>query len=162
VATPLGDMLLAIDGDGILRAADFADCEVRLRRLLDRRLGFSHNFVVGETPGAIKASFDAYFEGDLGALLAIPLRSNGTAFQESVWNALRAIEPGRPVTYAQLAGRLHRPKSARAVGHANGANPFCIVIPCHRLIGADGNLTGYSGGVARKRWLLDHEARYAG
>jgi methylated-DNA-[protein]-cysteine S-methyltransferase len=72
---------------------------------------------------------------------------------------LRKIEPGCVITYAGLATRIGRPQAARAVGHANAANPFCVVVPCHRLIGANGDLTGYGGGIERKRWLLDHEAK---
>jgi methylated-DNA-[protein]-cysteine S-methyltransferase len=159
VETPLGAVLLAADGDGILRAADFADCEARLRGLLDRRLGHDgYELLPGPVRAAIKAALAAYFAGDLAAIGRIPVQAGGTAFQNAVWSGLRAIEPGRTVTYSQLASNLGKPRSARAVGHANGANPICIVVPCHRLVGADGALTGYSGGIARKRWLLHHEA----
>jgi methylated-DNA-[protein]-cysteine S-methyltransferase len=162
IATPLGAVLLVTDREDHVRAADFADCENRLRRLLDRRLGRSgYELARGSVPKAIETALEAYLSGDLSALGRIPLKTGGTAFQDAVWAALRSVEPGRPVTYAALAHRLGRAGSARAVGHANGANPICIVISCHRLIGADGALTGYSGGLARKRWLLDHEARYA-
>lgn len=79
----------------------------------------------------------------------------------TLWTALRGIQPGRPVTYAELAGILGRANAARAIGHANAANPLRVVVPCHRLVGASGALTGYSGGVERKRWLLDHETRHS-
>jgi methylated-DNA-[protein]-cysteine S-methyltransferase len=158
VETPLGDVLLATDAEGVLHAAEFADCEARLRGLLGRRLGRDgYELRRGPVPAAIKAALAAYFAGDLGAIGRIPVQAGGTAFQEAVWSGLRAIEPGRTVTYSQLARTLGKPRSARAVGHANGANPICIIVPCHRLVGADGALTGYSGGLARKRWLLDHE-----
>ena len=78
-----------------------------------------------------------------------------------VWEALRRIPPGTTLTYGAMALRLGRPRGARSVGHANGANPISVVVPCHRLVGASGSLTGYGGGIARKRWLLDHEARHA-
>ena len=160
--TPLGAFLPVTDDEGVLRAADFADCEARLRRLLDRRLGrASYELASGRVPATIKAALEAYFAGDLAAIGRIPLTAGGTAFQNAVWIALRAIAPGHPLTYSQLAVQMGRPRSARAVGHANGANPFSIIVPCHRLVGADGALTGYAGGIARKRWLLDHEARHA-
>ena len=83
--------------------------------------------------------------------------TGGTDFQRHVWRALRAIRCGTTVTYGALAQRIGRPAAVRAVGHANGANPISIVVPCHRVIGADRSLTGYGGGIARKRWLLIHE-----
>jgi methylated-DNA-[protein]-cysteine S-methyltransferase len=160
--TPLGALLLVTDNEGLLHAADFADCEARLRKLLDRRLGRSgYRLASGRVPTTIKAALEAYFAGDLAAIDRVPVTAGGTAFQSTVWTALRAIAPGRPLTYSQLANQMGRPRSARAVGHANGANPFAIIVPCHRLVGADGTLTGYAGGIERKRWLLDHEARYA-
>jgi methylated-DNA-[protein]-cysteine S-methyltransferase len=159
VETPLGPLLLVADSEGVLRAAEFADCEARMRRLLDRQLGHAgYELRPGPVPNTIKAALAAYFAGDLMAIERIPVNTGGTAFQNAVWSALRAIASGRTVTYSQLAHTLGKPRSARAVGHANGANPVCIVVPCHRLVGADGALTGYGGGVERKRWLLNHEA----
>jgi len=87
----------------------------------------------------------------------VPVRAGGTPFQRVVWAALREIPPGRTTSYGQLAARLGRPGASRAVGLANGANPVAIAVPCHRVIGADGTLTGYGGGIERKRWLLEHE-----
>jgi methylated-DNA-[protein]-cysteine S-methyltransferase len=84
--------------------------------------------------------------------------TNGTDFQKSVWHALRAIPAGQTVTYGELARRLGQPTAMRAVGLANGANPIGIVVPCHRVVGANGTLTGYAGGLERKRWLLAHES----
>lgn len=160
--TPLGDMLFVADEDGALRAAEFADCEARLKLLLDRRARpGGYRLAPGRVPVDITQAFDGYFGGDLGALDAVAVSFGGTAFQEEVWNALRQIEPGRPLSYSDLARLLDRPLAARAVGHANGANPLSIVVPCHRLVGANGSLTGYAGGVERKRWLLDHETRHA-
>jgi methylated-DNA-[protein]-cysteine S-methyltransferase len=157
--TPLGGLLLVVDGDGILRAADFVDCEDRLRRLLDQRLRpTGYRLASDRVPATISQAVDAYFDGELSAVQNIPISLDGTAFQEEVWGALRKIEPGRTVTYAGLARKIGRPQAARAVGHANAANPLCIVVPCHRLIGMNGDLTGYGGGVERKRWLLNHEA----
>lgn len=159
VETPLGPLLLVTDNERTLRAAEFADCEARMRRLLDRQLGHAaYELRPGPVPDAIKAALAAYFAGDLVAIEQVPVKTGGTGFQNTVWSALRAIAPGRTVTYSQLARNLGKPRSARAVGHANGANAICIVVPCHRLVGADGALTGYGGGVERKRWLLNHEA----
>jgi methylated-DNA-[protein]-cysteine S-methyltransferase len=98
-----------------------------------------------------------YFEGDLGALDGIAWRTGGTPFQRKVWQALTAIRPGETRNYGALAATIRCPSAVRAVGAANGANPISVVVPCHRVIGADGSLTGYGGGVARKRWLLLHE-----
>jgi len=106
----------------------------------------------------ILAALRAYFDGDLAALDAIhvdPL--HGTPFQRRVWRALRGIPTGTTVSYQTIARRIGAPRAVRAVGAANGANPVPIVLPCHRVIGADGSLTGYGGGLARKRWLLRHE-----
>jgi len=161
VKSPLGEFLLASDHEGVLRAADFADHEDRLHRLLKRRLRAGYRLAGGRVPAPITRSLAAYFGGELRALDTVRIAPGGTAFQQTVWSALREIAPGRPTSYAALAAALGRPLSARAVGHANAANPFSIVVPCHRLVGANGALTGYAGGVERKRWLLDHEAKYA-
>ncbi|MEZ2131793.1 MULTISPECIES: methylated-DNA--[protein]-cysteine S-methyltransferase [unclassified Sinorhizobium] len=162
VETPLGRLLLAVDGDGALCAADFADHEDRLIRLLERRFAsFVPILSQGRVPTEITQALAAYFTGDIGAIRSIGLRTGGTLFQQTMWSALRAIEPGKPMTYSALAASLGRPNAARAVGHANGTNPFNIIVPCHRLVGANGDLTGYSGGIERKRWLLDHEAKHA-
>jgi methylated-DNA-[protein]-cysteine S-methyltransferase len=91
------------------------------------------------------------------AIHGLLVETGGTVFQRSVWAALRKIPVGQTLSYRALATRLRCPKAVRAVGLANGANPVGIVVPCHRVIGSDGSLTGYGGGVARKRWLLDHE-----
>lgn len=107
--------------------------------------------------GPTSRALDAYFAGDLAALDGIPVRMPGTEFQTSVWTALRRIPVGTTVSYSGLAQQVGRQAGCRAVGFANGANPVGIVVPCHRVIGADGGLTGYGGGIERKRWLLEHE-----
>jgi methylated-DNA-[protein]-cysteine S-methyltransferase len=99
-----------------------------------------------------------YFEGDLGVIERLPVETGGTVFQRTVWKALRDIPCGVTVSYAELARRIERPSAVRAVGLANGANPVGIVVPCHRVVGSNGTLTGYGGGIERKRWLLAHEA----
>ena len=98
-----------------------------------------------------------YFAGDLAALDAVPAELNGTPFQKTVWQALRRIPPGTTISYGELARRIGQPTSVRAVGAANGANPVAVIVPCHRVIGSNGTLTGYGGGLDRKRWLLAHE-----
>jgi methylated-DNA-[protein]-cysteine S-methyltransferase len=110
-----------------------------------------------QPPGDIRAALSGYFKGDLASLNTIKWRVAGTPFQRKVWTALPKIPPGRTVSYGALAARLEVPKAVRAVGHANGSNPISVVVPCHRLIGSNGSLTGYGGGIERKRWLLAHE-----
>ena len=99
----------------------------------------------------------AYFSGDFDALNGITVDCGGTSFEEQVWKALRAIPAGTTMTYRKLAEIVRRPRAVRAVGLANARNPVCLVIPCHRIIGSDGHLTGYAGAIWRKRWLLAHE-----
>lgn len=108
----------------------------------------------------VAEAVEAYFAGTLRAF-DLPLAPRGTPFQRRVWDALRAIPYGRTASYADIARRIGQPKAVRAVGAANGRNPIAIVIPCHRVIGADGTLTGYAGGLARKEALLALEARQA-
>ena len=107
------------------------------------------------SPAAIRAALTGYFKGDLDRLGTIKWRVAGTPFQRKVWTALPAIPPGTTMSYGALAARLGMPKAIRAVGHANGSNPLSVVVPCHRLIGANGSLVKYGGGLERKRWLLD-------
>lgn len=156
-ATLIGEMLLVADEGGALRVLDWHDHEPRMRLLLRRHYGADLELVPGRVPAAIRDDLDAYYGGDLGALDRIPVASGGTAFQRAVWAALRGIPAGTTLTYAGLARRIGRDAAIRAVGAANGANPIGVVVPCHRVIGTNGSLTGYGGGMARKRWLLRHE-----
>lgn len=103
----------------------------------------------------------SYFLGEL-LEFSLPIAPNGTMFEREVWSQLSKVPYASTCTYLDIAKRMNNPKAIRAVGRANGANPIAIVIPCHRVVGADGSLTGYSGELRRKRWLLDHEARVAG
>lgn len=154
-AAPVGDLLLVFDTAG-LRALDFADYEDRMLTLLRRHYG-AVELARAPAPPAITGPLDAYFHGDLAALDRIPVATGGTDFQRRVWAALRAIPPGETRSYGALAAAIGAPGASRAVGLANGSNPVGIVVPCHRVIGASGALTGYAGGVTRKRWLLEHE-----
>ncbi len=158
--SPLGEVIVGTDDKGALRLVDFADYEPRLHRLLRRQYGES-TFALVETRKRSAAArvVAAYFKGDLTAIDGLKVANGGTDFQRAVWKALRAVPAGGTITYGALAARLGMPKAARAVGLANGANPIAIVVPCHRVVGADGTLTGYGGGMARKQWLLAHEAR---
>ena len=158
--SPIGTILLVHDIEQRLRALDFADHEPRMRRLL--RLHYGEEGVdfglhARRAPTSSRRALECYFGGELTAIGAIPVATAGTGFQREVWAALRTIPAGTTVSYGALAGTLGRPKSVRAVGAANGANPIGIVVPCHRVIGADASLTGYGGGLQRKRWLLRHE-----
>ena len=130
-----------------------------MRRLLRRHYGCDDTLPVPAST-VIRDALDAYFEGDLEALSQIEWETNGSVFQRQVWHALFDIPAGRTMSYAALAAHIGRPAAVRAVGLANGANPVGIVVPCHRVIGANGKLTGYGGGIARKAWLLEHEGAF--
>jgi methylated-DNA-[protein]-cysteine S-methyltransferase len=156
----IGTLLLIHDREGHVRALDFHDFEPRMRRLLRLHYGAEgDDFAIEDraAPMAIRRAISDYFLGDLCAIDSIPVTTGGTSFQREVWAALRTIQAGTTLSYGALARQLGRPKSVRAVGLANAANPVAIVVPCHRVIGADGSLTGYGGGISRKRWLLVHE-----
>jgi methylated-DNA-[protein]-cysteine S-methyltransferase len=156
--TPIGTLVLVADAAGRLQAAEWADAAERMAASLRRRFGATDaDLVPAEDPFGLTAALSAYFAGDLRAIDTLPVGVAGTPFQQQVWAALRGIPCGATGTYGALAARLGRPAAMRAVGHANGANPVSVVVPCHRLVGADGSLTGYGGGLARKRWLLAHE-----
>lgn len=154
--TPIGTALLVTDDDGFLRALDWSDYEARLHRLLRRHYG---EFVLKNVPAPkdITRALTRYFAGDFIQLNTIKWRTNGTVFQRKVWAKLQTIPAGKTSSYGVMAARLKIPNAGRAVGLANGANPVSVVVPCHRLIGADGSLTGYGGGLERKQWLLAHE-----
>jgi methylated-DNA-[protein]-cysteine S-methyltransferase len=158
IETPTGRMRIVSDDAHNLRAVDWDDHEPRMRDLLRRHYG-ANGVQLREAPRLSVAAraLLAYFAGDLDAIVGLPTATNGTAFQRTVWAALREIPAGRTVSYGTLAAEIKRPKAVRAVGLANGANPIAVVVPCHRVIGADASLTGYGGGLPRKRWLLAHE-----
>jgi methylated-DNA-[protein]-cysteine S-methyltransferase len=156
LATPIGEALIVTDEFGFLRAFDWADRERQMAVLLRRHYGALAP-QPGAAPAAICAAVRRYFEGDIYSLGAIEWRTAGTPFQRAVWTALTRIAPGETLSYGALAAKLGRPSAVRATGLANGSNPISVVVPCHRVIGADGSLTGYGGGLERKRWLLQHE-----
>ena len=156
IATPVGEVLLVTDTDGAVRALDFVDYEPRMMRLLGRHAPHAA-LVSGRAPEPVRGAVEAYFAGDARALDGLKVRTGGTDFQRSVWAALRAIPAGETRSYGQLAAAIGSPKAVRAAGLANGQNPIAVIVPCHRVIGANGTLTGYAGGLERKRWLLAHE-----
>jgi methylated-DNA-[protein]-cysteine S-methyltransferase len=156
LATPIGVALIVTDTEGILRALDWEDYEPRMKELL--RLHYGAVVLQDrQPPGDIRAALSGYFKGDLDRLNTITWRVAGTPFQRKVWTALAQIPPGTTMSYGALAAQLDAPKAMRAVGHANGSNPISVVVPCHRLIGSNGSLIKYGGGIERKRWLLAHE-----
>jgi methylated-DNA-[protein]-cysteine S-methyltransferase len=158
VSTPIGTMLVLSDARGNLRALDWEGYETRMQRLLRLHYGESAvQLVSGRSVASLRDPLSAYFAGELNALIGLPVLTGGTPFQREVWSALRAIPVGETTSYGALAKRIGRPAAVRAVGLANGANPVGVVVPCHRVIGADGSLTGYAGGLERKRWMLEHE-----
>src|SRR5262245_55331381 len=158
IGTPTGRIRIVTDDNGYLRAVDWDDHEPRMLKLLERHCG-AGKFELREAAPTSKAAraLEDYFGGDLCAIQILPTKTRGTSFQQEVWDALRAIPAGQSLSYGALAVRIGRPGASRAVGLANGANPIAIVVPCHRVIGADASLTGYGGGLERKRWLLAHE-----
>jgi O-6-methylguanine DNA methyltransferase len=151
--------LTVVTHDGRLVGLGFADGDARLRHSLARRFGTAP--ATGPAPAAVTRALTAYFAGDVAALDDLEVDAGGTPFQQRVWGALRRIPAGRTVAYRDLARTIGAPDAVRAVGAANGANPIGIVVPCHRVIAADGALHGYAYGLDRKRWLLRHESAIA-
>ncbi|WFU32810.1 methylated-DNA--[protein]-cysteine S-methyltransferase [Bradyrhizobium brasilense] len=154
--TPIGTALLVTDDDGVLRALDWDDYEGRMLDLLRLHYG-AVTLRDGHAPTAMRKALGDYFKGDLDRLTDVEWRVAGTPFQQKVWHALPNIPHGTTMSYGALAAKLNAPNAMRAVGHANGSNPISVVVPCHRLIGANGSLVKYGGGLERKRWLLRHE-----
>jgi methylated-DNA-[protein]-cysteine S-methyltransferase len=150
IPTPIGQLTIVTDGRSLC-AVDFEGDPERLGAYLRKRFGEATIEEVAD-PQGFSARFRAYFAGDLGALDDIPVETGGSEFQRSVWRALREIPAGGTVSYGELAKRIGKPNASRAVGLANGMNPVPIVLPCHRVIGANSSLTGYGGGLE-----LQHE-----
>ena len=160
--TPVGPML-ALASDEALCALEFSSTG-RMSRL-EARLAkwYGAPEVRDGTNGVIeqvRAWLDAYFAGKSADISALTLEMRGAEFERKVWGALRTLQPGEITTYGTIAKQLGSPGASRAVGLANGANPIAIIVPCHRVIGANGTLTGYGGGLDRKTWLLNHERRW--
>lgn len=158
IDTPIGKLFIVADHAGNLRSAGWLEHEADVLRQLQMRYG-ENGFQLepDRNPYGLSNAFRNYFAGQLDAIDRLSVQTAGTPFQREVWRELRNIRCGTTISYAQLAQRIGRPNAVRAVGLANGSNPVPIVVPCHRVIGSDGSLTGYGGGIERKRWLLQHE-----
>lgn len=155
--TPLGEIFIT-STDGAICNLEFADTEERMQKLLARHFGDIE--LEPAKRGPFAKALEAYFAGEVHAIDGLPVKTNGTEYQERAWAALRRIPVGETRSYGEQAKDMGDPNGARAVGLANHLNPVGIVVPCHRVIGADGSLTGYAGGLHRKRWLLEHEAKH--
>jgi methylated-DNA-[protein]-cysteine S-methyltransferase len=156
IDSPVDRLLVAVDDNGALVALEFAG-----HRSPDALVAALDDVVWDETRcRAATDAVSAYFRGDRGALDGLAVAPRGTDFQRAVWRAVRKVPYGRTASYGEIARRLGRPGASRAVGQANGANPVCLVVPCHRVVGADGSLTGFGGGIEVKKKLLSLEARH--
>lgn len=159
IETPLGVMVACATEHGIC-SLEFAD-----EKIIKIPGRFSNGFTVDESPNhhlaQLQTELAEYFAGTRKTF-EVSIHPMGTPFQEQVWNELMSIPYGATTTYLEQSVKLGNPKSIRAVASANGKNPIAILIPCHRVIGKNGDLTGYAGGLARKKWLLDHERLHAG
>lgn len=156
IPSPMGTIVIVVDGDRLC-SLDFEEYSERMMRLLARRYDEVQLKQVADPHGFSARVASRYLAGDYASLAAIPVQTGGTPFQQQVWSALREIPVGETLTYSQLAARVGRPAAARAVGMAVSLNPVAIVLPCHRVVGSKAALTGYAGGLERKRWLLRHE-----
>jgi len=152
IDTPIGRLSILVDETGALHMLSFGD-----GRDIQQLDGKDATRV--RDPGGVVTVLNNYFAGDLAAIDELAVAPTGTPFQLKVWAALREIPCGETRSYGDIARRIGDPKAVRAVGTANGANPIAVVVPCHRVIGSDGSLTGYGGGLPRKRWLLAHESK---
>jgi methylated-DNA-[protein]-cysteine S-methyltransferase len=159
IETSLGEMTLFACG-AALCALEFSERRRHTLKALEKRFGLV-TLRDSPDPAGAASALRAYEAGHLDALLGIRVETGGTEFQRRVWEALRAIPAGETLSYASLARTIGHPAAVRAVGDANARNPIAIVIPCHRVIGSDGELRGYAGGIERKRRLLEHERRHA-
>lgn len=157
--SPLGPIHAAVRAGALVALGFEEQWPGLLREVRERFPGAA--FEPGRAPAALALAFERYWEGDARALDALAADPGGTAFQRRVWAELRGIPAGATASYAEIARRVGAPEAVRAVGAANGRNPVALVIPCHRVIGADGSLTGYAGGLERKRRLLEHEGALA-
>jgi methylated-DNA-[protein]-cysteine S-methyltransferase len=156
IETPLGELALVADCEGRLHALGWTEGHARMQKQLSSHP--STTVVLAPNPCGLSDALRAYFDGELTAIDHLQVAMSGTEFERAVWGALRDIPCGETCSYGEIARRIGRPTAVRAVGLANGKNPVGIVVPCHRVIGANRALTGYGGGIERKRWLLAHEA----
>jgi methylated-DNA-[protein]-cysteine S-methyltransferase len=158
IGCALGTIVL-MARDGRLSSLDYLECHDRMMTLLTARYG-AVEVVAARDPFGFSTRVRAYLAGDIAAIDEIPIDPGGTRFQQRVWATLRRIPAGTKITYSDLARAIGHPNAIRAAGAANARNAVAIVVPCHRVVGRDGSLTGYAGGLWRKRWLLGHEGRW--
>lgn len=159
VPSPVGVIRVAAR-HGRLCALDFSDGWHRSLAVLERRFGDSEMRFTDDAGGVV-TRVRAYLDGDVDALDGVEVDVEGTPFQLDVWRAIRAVPAGETATYSDIARAVGRPAAVRAVGTATGSNPVAIVVPCHRIVRASGELGNYGGGIERKQWLLVHEAKHA-
>jgi methylated-DNA-[protein]-cysteine S-methyltransferase len=146
--SPIGSIEISSTDQGLISSVLFVDSESKTS---------SGNAVIEDC----KKQLDEYFKGERKEF-SLPYQLLGTDFQKNIWNKLKNIEYGKTMSYSELAEKLRSPKGARAIGNTNGKNCLLLILPCHRVVGQDGSLTGYAGGLWRKKWLLDHESKVAG
>lgn len=162
IETPIGEMIAMATDEGLcmLEFADKKGVDQEMQVLV-KAVGEVASFAEDSHPILIRLEeeLQSYFNGNLDSF-TVPLAPIGTPFQKSVWEALQTIAYGDTCSYGFIARQIENPKGVRAIGLANGRNHIAIVIPCHRVIGANGKLTGYAGGLWRKEWLLEHERKY--
>ncbi|HYC56398.1 MAG TPA: methylated-DNA--[protein]-cysteine S-methyltransferase [Candidatus Binatia bacterium] len=159
IDSPVGRVTFALSDKGVCGLA-MGEHWPRIRARLEER--FPAARIVQARLPEQRTSLQAYFAGRIDALEDLDVDLEGTPFQGAVWRALRSVKPGRTASYGDIARRIGKPAAVRAVGLANGSNPVSLIVPCHRIIGSDGSLTGYGGGLDRKRWLLTHEGALLG
>jgi len=155
IKTPIGDMIL-VARDGVVVLLEFGDATERVAREMKARFG-DVEFEPASNPFGLSDVIRDYFAGNVSAIDGLLTDGGGSEFEKQVWAELRCIPCGTTVSYGSIARKLGDIQLSRAVGTANGRNPIAIVVPCHRVIGADGSMTGYGGGITRKEWLLRHE-----
>jgi methylated-DNA-[protein]-cysteine S-methyltransferase len=155
IATPIGPLTFAWNAQGLL-VADFSDKTDDAEEYISRK-GLGTLRPSQTKSSSYETALEKYFSGDLRALGAVKVAPVGTDFSLQVWQELCRIPPGSTKTYGEVAARLDRPKASRAVGMACNRNPIAVVVPCHRVVGQSGSLTGYAGGLHLKEWLLTHE-----
>jgi methylated-DNA-[protein]-cysteine S-methyltransferase len=154
-SSPIGDIQILVEGESLI-FLDFADNADRIEKLMGKRYEV-FDIVESKNPAAMSDRLDRYFNGDWSAFDGLDVDTGGTDFQQSVWTGLKAIPTGQSISYDQLARDIGNPNAIRAAASANANNPVAIVIPCHRVIGKNGAMRGYAGGIERKVWLLRHE-----
>lgn len=158
--SPLGELIIVSSGNGLC-VVEFADDRQQLIHKLEKKFNGHLNTGIDPIIEKCKIQLTEYFNGKRKEF-DIPFDLSGSDFQKKVWNLLGSIPYGKTISYLDFSKKYGDPKAIRAIASANGDNPLAIIIPCHRVIGSDGSLIGYAGGLARKQWLLEHEQDFSG